>query len=64
MKIRPATAADSPTLLNLMRELYEHERCSFDREAATSALGTLIGTPALGEVRLFSRMEKSSGISR
>ena len=53
MKIRPATAADSPALLNLMRELYEHEGIPFDRDVSASALGTLINTPALGEVRLM-----------
>lgn len=36
-----------------MRELYEHEGIPFDREVAAEALGTLLSTPILGEVRLM-----------
>ena len=61
MNIRTATAADSPTILDLMRELYEHEGIPFDRTVASEALGCLLETPALGEVRLMLEDEEIVG---
>ena len=35
---RPATTADEPTLLELMREFYRHEGMAWDERAARAAL--------------------------
>ena len=45
---RPATTADEPTLLELMRELYRHERMAWDERAARAALHGVLADPSLG----------------
>lgn len=61
MTIRSATSADSATILNLMRELYEHEGIAYDRAVAAGALEPLISTPSIGEVRLMLEDEETVG---
>jgi len=45
---RPATTADEPTLLELMREFYRGEGMAWDEPAARAALHGLLADPALG----------------
>ena len=52
---RPATTADEPTLLELMRELYLHERMVFDEHAARAALRGVLVDPALGRAVLIEQ---------
>jgi ribosomal protein S18 acetylase RimI-like enzyme len=52
---RPATTADEPALLELMRELYLHERMVFDEHAARAALRGVLVDPALGRAVLIEQ---------
>ena len=45
---RPATLADEPTLLELMRELYLHDGMAWVEPAARAALRGVLGDPAHG----------------
>jgi GNAT superfamily N-acetyltransferase len=53
VRIEPATLANEPALLELMREFYAHEGLTFGRAGAAEAVRTLLGDPALGRIWLF-----------
>jgi ribosomal protein S18 acetylase RimI-like enzyme len=48
-----AGAADADALLAMMRELYDHERMTFDEAAARSALAQLLADDAFGVAHLI-----------
>ena len=50
---RPATTADEPTLLELMREFYREGRMPFDERAARAALRGVLADPAHGRALLI-----------
>jgi ribosomal protein S18 acetylase RimI-like enzyme len=50
---RPATRADEPTLLELMREFYRHEGMAFSEPAARSALRGVLDDPSRGRAILI-----------
>jgi ribosomal protein S18 acetylase RimI-like enzyme len=45
---RPATTADEPTLLELMREFYRHEGMAWDESAARAALHGVLADASRG----------------
>jgi ribosomal protein S18 acetylase RimI-like enzyme len=50
---RPATPADEPTLLELMREFYAEDRMPLDEAAARAALRGVLGDPSRGSAVLI-----------
>lgn len=50
IRLRSATRADVPTLLQLMQGLYALDHIDFAEDRARSALAGLLADPALGEV--------------
>ena len=50
---RPATTADEPALLELMREFYRHEAMAWDEPAARAALHGLLADARLGRALLI-----------
>jgi ribosomal protein S18 acetylase RimI-like enzyme len=58
---RPATTADEPVLLELMREFYLHEQIDFDERAACAALHSLLVDPALGRALLIEQDAVAAG---
>ena len=50
---RPATTADEPALLELMREFYQEGRIPFDERAARAALRGVLADPAHGRALLI-----------
>lgn len=53
VSLQPAKAADVPTLLAWMRDLYEHERIAFEPGVVETTLGELLRHPELGRVYLL-----------
>src|SRR5262245_13653892 len=53
LPFRPATTADEPALLELMREFYQEGRISFDERAARAALRGVLADPAHGRALLI-----------
>ena len=56
-----AAEKDLPQLLELMRELYRHERLNFDEEAARSGLNKTLLDPTLGSAYLIFADEEVAG---
>jgi ribosomal protein S18 acetylase RimI-like enzyme len=50
---RPATTADEPALLELMREFYRHAAMAWDEAAARAALHGLLADAGLGRALLI-----------
>src|SRR5262245_41419558 len=53
LPFRPATTADEPVLLELMREFYQEGRMPFDERAARAALRGVLSDPAHGRALLI-----------
>ena len=58
---RPATTADEPTLLELMREFYQEGRIPFDERAAQAALRGVLADPAHGRALLIEVEDAVAG---
>jgi diamine N-acetyltransferase len=58
---RPATTADEPTLLELMREFYQEGRIPFDERAARAALRGVLADPAHGRALLIEVEDAVAG---
>jgi ribosomal protein S18 acetylase RimI-like enzyme len=56
-----AAEKDLPQLLELMRELYQHERLNFDEEVARSGLNKTLLDPTLGSAYLILADEEVVG---
>ena len=52
-RFRPATTADEPALLELMREFYQEGRIPFEERAARTALRGVLADPAHGRALLI-----------
>lgn len=59
--IRPATLADIPTLLKLMREFYAESGFVLDDAEATASFNALLNNPALGGVFLAQQAGEAAG---
>ena len=51
---RPATEADVPTILTMMREFNAIESIAFDRESFAPRVRELVATPALGGILILT----------
>lgn len=61
VSIRAASPEDLPSLLPMMRSLYEHERLAFPEPTIRAALGELFASPGTGGVRLVLDDDRVAG---